>query len=123
MVEMALKELIEAKYPAADGKVGGDLSYSPGDGLYVWIGLIAGGQTTETSGEWIVDIDCFGDTYASAMTHALAIEAKLHERRHVTSTMRLDNTYQNAGPAERFWDDDKVFRIGATYIFTARRPG
>lgn len=121
MVEMALKELIEAEYEAADGKVGGDLAYAAGDDLYVWIGLIPGGGTTEIDGQWIVDIDVFAPTYGEAMTHSLALEAVLLVRRHVTSVMRLDNTYQNEAPSERPWDDDSAYRVGATYVFTARR--
>lgn len=125
MVERAVKELIEAKYEPALGKVGGDLSYEAGDGLYVWISLIPGGSSDQVYGEWVLDIDTFGDSYGDAMTAALALEAALVGPRHVTSVMRLDNCYQNpgSGPAERPWDDESVFRIGATYVFTARRSG
>lgn len=123
LIEMALKELIETKYPAAAGKVGGDLSYSPGDGLYVWLGLVPGGSSDQIEGTWIVDIDTFGDSYASAMQSSLDVEAVIVGRRHVTSIMRLDNCYQNLGPSERPWDDEGVFRVGATYVFTARRSG
>lgn len=123
LVERAVKELIETRYPQADGKVGGSLSYEKSQELYVWIGLIPGGTTNEIEGEWIVDIDVFANSYSVAMTHALALEAILIGARHTTSVMRLDNCTQNIGPAERFWDDESVFRIGATYVFTARRPG
>lgn len=121
LVEKAVKELVEAKYPAAVGKVGGDLSYTPDQDFYVWIGLIPGGQTTEVDGTWIVDLDVFSTSYSDAMTRALAIEALLIGPRHVTATMRLDNCYQNAAPSDRPWDDDTVYRVGATYVFTARR--
>lgn len=121
MVEMALKELIQAKYAASVNKVGGDLSYNGGS-LYVWIGLI-GGSTTEIDGQWVVDIDCFAPTYAAAMQHALNLEAVLLAGRHATSLMVLDNVYQNQSPAERPWDDDSAYRLGATYVFTARRSG
>lgn len=123
MIEKALRELIQEKYPAAVGKVGGAPSYVSGDDLYVWISLIPGGTTTEVDGDWAVDVDVFGPSYVSAMTHALALEAVLLERRHVTSIMRLDNTFVNSSPAERPWDDESVFRIGATYSFSARRSG
>lgn len=122
LVEAAIKELIETKFPAAVGKVGGDLSYAPGSGLYVWLGLI-GGSTTQVDGQWALDVDVFGDNYAEAMTNALAVEAALVGPRHVTSTMRLDNCTQNEAPVERPWDDESVFRIGAIYVFTARRTG
>ena len=123
LVEMAVKELIETKYGVSEGRVGGDLSYSRGDEFYVWIALVPGGGTTEIDGEWVLDIDVFADTYSDSMSHALALEAILLERRHATSVMRLDRTYQNEAPSERPWDDDSVYRIGATYVFTARRPG
>lgn len=123
MIERALVELIEAKYPAAADKVGGSLSYDPGDDLFVWLALIPGGSSDQVEGEWVVDIDVFAPSYTAAMEHALEIEAALIGPRHATSIMRIDNCYQNQGPAERPWDDDGTFRIGATYIFTARRPG
>ena len=122
IVQKALKELIEAKYEPAEGKVGGDLSYERSQDLYVWIGLVSG-STDELEGEWAVDIDVFGTDWNATMGHALALEALLLARRHVTSVMRLDNTRQNESPVDRPWDDDSVYRIGATYVFTARRPG
>lgn len=122
MVESAVRELIETEYPAAAGRVGGDLRHEAGDGLYVWIGLVSGGSANQIEGDWVLDIDVFDDHYGLAMTHALALGALLIGPRHVTSVMRLDNCYQNVGPAERPWDEEGVFRIGATYVFTARRP-
>ena len=122
MVEKAVKELIETGYEPAAGNVGGDLSYD-GTGLYVWIGLVPGGVTDEIEGEWILDVDCFGRTYAEAMSHALNLEPVLIGRRKVTSVMRLDSCTQNEGPSERPWDDETSYRVGATYVFTARRSG
>lgn len=124
LIEMAVKDLVEAKYPAADGKVGGDLSYTSDQDLYVWIGLLpGGGSSDEIEGTWAVDIDVFGNSYAVAMGHALALEAVLlTPGGHVTDTMRVDRVFQNTGPAEGPWDDDSAFRISATYVFSARRP-
>lgn len=122
MIEMAVKEVIETGYEPALGHVGGDLAYS-GDPLYVWLSLISGGATDQIEGDWVVDIDVFAPTYGDAMRAALDIEALLVGPRHRTSVMRLDNCYQNEGPAERPWDDDTVYRVGATYSFTARRSG
>lgn len=123
MIEKALRSLIETKYPEADGKVGGDLSYAPGSGFRVWIGLVPGGGATEIDGEWIVDIDVFADSYTEAMGRALMLETLLIGARHVTETMRLDNVYQNETPTERPWDDEQAFRVGAVYTVTARRSG
>lgn len=123
MIESAIKELIETEYPAAAGRVGGDLGREPGSGLYVWISLIPAGSSGETSGTFVVDIDCFDDTYGEAMSHALALEPVLLQRGHVTSIMRIDGVTQNTGPAERPWDDEESYRVGGTYAFTARRTG
>lgn len=120
MVEMAVKELIET-YEPAEGKTGGDLSYD-GVGLYFWLALVPGGSTDRLEGTWNVDIDVFAPTYGEAMQAALDLEAVLIGPRKVTSVLRLDNVYQNVGPAERPWGDENAFRVGATYIFTARRP-
>lgn len=125
LIEMAVKELIEAKYAPAFGKVGGDLSYTADQDLYVWVGLIpGGGSADEIEGTWAVDIDIFSASYASAMTHALALEAALlTPGGHRTPTMRVDSVSENSAPSEGPWDDDSAFRISATYVFTARRSG
>lgn len=123
MIEKALKSLIETKYAEADGKVIGDLSYVPGGGFRVWIGLVPGGGSDQTEGEWIVDIDVFADTYTEAMGRALVLETHLIGARHVTEVMRIDNVYQNETPTERPWDDEQSYRVGSTYTVTARRSG
>lgn len=129
LIEMAVKELIEAKYTPASGKVGGDLSYTPSadpaEDLYVWVGLIPGaGAADQIEGTWAVDIDTFGTDYKATMDHALALEAMLlTPGGHRTDTMRVDSVVQNGSPSEVPWDDDSVFRISATYVFTARRRG
>lgn len=123
MVEKALKEIIEREYDPAQGKVGGDLSYERGDGLYVYIDLVSG-QTDRIFGEWAVDIDVFGDNYAIAMQNALELEAILLEPMLLRATgMSLDFSTQNESPTERPWEDESVYRIGSTYSFTARRSG
>lgn len=123
LVESAIKELIEDEMSGATGNVGGDLAYDGTQDFYVWIGLIPGGVSDQIEGEWNVDIDVFGTNYAETVGRANQLEAILVGPRHVTSVMRIDNCYQNSGPAERPWDDDTVYRIGATYVFTARRSG
>lgn len=120
MIEKAVKSLIETNFP--DHEVGGDLSYDGGD-PYVFIAKVPGGTTDQTGGEWIVDVDVFAGSYGAAMRLALDIEALLVRGRHVTPVMRIDSTFQNETPSERPWDDETVFRVGATYTFTARRSG
>jgi hypothetical protein len=123
LIEQAVKELIVTEYAPPSGAVGGDPSYAPGDDLFIWISLIPGGSTDQVYGEWNLDIDTFAPTYGDSMRHSLALEAILVGPKHQTSVMRIDNVYQNEGPAERPWDDESMVRIGATYVFTARRSG
>lgn len=125
MIEKAVRQLIIAKMPEADGKVGGDLSYDPTtQDFFIWLALIPSSGVGDTEGQWTVDIDVFARTYSQAMRRALDLEPLLTTRGgHHTPEMRLDNVYQNEYPAERPWDDESSSRVGATYVFTARRPG
>lgn len=122
-IEQAVKDLIVQKYPAAANKIGGDYRFKPGDDFYVWLSMVPGGSTDRINGTWTLDVDTFGATYAGTMTRALAIEAAILGPLRPTTTMIIDNVYQNTAPSERPWEDDSVFRIGATYVFTARRSG
>lgn len=125
MIEKAVRQLIIAKMPEADGKVGGDLSYDPTtQDFFIWLALIPSSGVSDTEGQWTVDVDIFARTYSQAMRRALDLEPLLTTRGgHRTPEMRLDNVYQNEYPAERPWDDESSSRVGATYVFTARRPG
>jgi len=123
MIELAVKELLMTKLELPESRVIGDFSYKAGQDYKVWFGLVPGGSTDQIQGEWILDIDIFDDDYTDAMNAALALDAKIIGPKHRTSVMNLDNCYQNDGPVERPWNDDTVFRIGATYVFTARRSG
>lgn len=130
-VDLALKEVIEAIYAPASGKTGGDLAYVPGEEIYVLVAVVPGsGTTDETSGEWAVDIEVFGNRYTTqdkkgAMDHALALEALLLPGRHraPVAGLRIDNVYQNSAPGDLPWDDESTFHVGATYVVTARRSG
>lgn len=123
MIELAVKDLLETKIDDAEGNVGGDLAYDGTADFYIWFGLVPGGRTDEIYGEWILDIDVLSGSYADSMNKCLEIEAKLIGSRYSTETMRIDTVVQNQGPAERPWDDDTAYRVGATYVFTARRSG
>lgn len=125
LVERAVRELIETKRPDLVDKVDADLTYDPASGEpYVFIALIPGaGQTDEVEGEWSLDIEVFAPHYGTAMELALALEAELVGPKHRTSSMILDGCTQNEAPAERPWDDDAAYRVGAVYTFTARRSG
>ena len=125
MIELAVVELVQALDPAVtDSLIGGDLSYDSTDDFYVWVGIVSG-STDETDGEWIVDIDVFDSTYGQAMQRCLDLEPLLlRTRGFAGSKMRIDRVRQNESPTERPWDDDdSAYRVGATYVFTARRTG
>lgn len=126
LIEAAFTEVVETLYAPAQGNTGGDLSYNGTDALYVMIGLVPGaGSTDQTSGSWAIDVDVFAPSYAAAMSASLALESALLTGRFVAANtgMILDNVYQNSAPAERPWADDNSFRVGATYVVTARRSG
>lgn len=118
-IEIALKEVLEQWYP---DKVGGDMSFEAGEGLYIMVGLVDG-HTTKLGGEWVVDIDIFADDYATAIEAASDIEAKLLDGAHRGGGMILDGIYQSLTARPMPWDDDNVTRLGAVYGMTARRSG
>ena len=122
-IEQAVKDLISLTYPPAANKIGGDYRFQAGQDLYVWLSLVPGGSTDRVNGTWTLDVDIFGATYGGTMAHALALEAAILGPLRPTATMVIDNVYQNIAPSQRPWEDDSVFRIGATYVFTARRSG
>lgn len=125
MIEAAVRELVEILMPEAEGKTGGDPSYDGVADFYIQVALVpGGGETDETSGEWALDIDVYSRSYSQAMLRSLDLEAALiGRRRRAAGGMIIDNVRQNTIPSERPWDDDNVFRVGAIYVFTARRSG
>lgn len=125
MIEKAVAQIIETRMPDTEGKVGGDLSYDASvDDLFIWVALIPGAGVSDLEGQWAVDIDIFAKTYSQAMRRSLDLEPILTARGgHRTTEMLIDNVTQNEYPAERPWDDESSSRVGATYVFTARRSG
>lgn len=125
MIEVSASEMLtDLVEDITDELIGGDLSYDGEKDFYVWIGLV-GGLSDETSGQWSVDIDVFDSTYGQAMNRCLEIEAALlGAKGHQTQGMIIDRVYQNEAPTERpGWDEESSYRVGATYVFTARRRG
>lgn len=126
MIEIALRELImRFDTDATESHVDNAPSYDPAtQDFFYWIALIPGSTSGEIEGRWTVDIDILDTNYGSAMRRALALEPALLRRGgHRTNEMLIDSVFQNEGPAERPWEDDGTYRVGATYVFTARRPG
>jgi hypothetical protein len=120
---IAVNEIVAGFFglPPETDKVGGDLSYDGTSDFYVWLGLVTGSATL-LDGSWVVDIDVFGRDYASTVQRALDLEPFLLKRGgHRATGVLVDAVTQNEAPTERFWDDDTVYRIGATYSLTARR--
>lgn len=123
MIESAVMEVIVANMPEAEDLIGGDLSYDGSEDFYILLGLVTG-STDAIYGSWTLDIEVFDTAYGQAMTRALDVEALLLKPGgHRTSIMRIDSVAQNEVPATRPWDDDSTYRIGASYVFTARRSG
>lgn len=124
-IDRTIKALITAKLSGATGKVGADLSYTASQDFYVWIGLIPGASSSDrTSGYWTADIDVFGTDYLETMQRALDLEAiLLNARGFRHDGQQIDVVFQSSAPGEIPWDDDKVYRISATYTFSARRAG
>lgn len=114
-----------AEFTEADGRVGGDLAYDSATmAWYIRIDKVDS-STDRFEGDFTIDIEVFAGNYGVAESHALDIEALLLGYPHVVEVEdRLwvfDTVSQNTGPDELPWEDDEAYRLGATYVITARR--
>ena len=111
--------------PVPAGAVGGDLSYDPDtDDYYIRIERFAG-STDRFGGSFVFDLEVFGKDWRETESRAAACEALLLGYPFVVEvdgqTMVFDSVFQNVGVGELPWEDDRVSRLGATYVITARR--
>lgn len=124
-IEKVVKKIIEAKWAPSVGKIGGELAYVQGTGLYIYISQVTGGGwTTATSGQWTLDIDVFGDDKNTAFNNALALEAALSEgpyRSH--DGIFVDHFINSMSASQLPWEDENVTRVGSIWVVTARRSG
>lgn len=105
-------------------RAGGEVPTSI-DTVYIEISTTPGGHSDQIQGWAVLDIDCYARDYDTAESAAFDVEALLLGYPHVVEvggrTVVIDSVEQNIGPADRPWEDDSVYRIGATYVITARR--
>lgn len=107
-------------------RVGGDF---PGpelvDPWYIRIDRVPGGRFGRIQGYDVVDLEVFSTDYARAESLAFALEALALGYPHVVEVgdrkVVLDSVSQNVGVADLPWEDDSVYRLGATFAITARR--
>lgn len=130
-IELAVKTLLLTTYQPlidlgadADTRVGGDYSYTAGEGFAFRIEKVSlSGNRFE--GFFTVDIESWGDDYLDTESRAMDIDALLLGYPHVVEVdghkWVFDTVSQNTGPQELPWEDDAVSRLGATYVILARR--
>ncbi len=128
-VERAVMALLVSKLPAlgsSDARVGGDFGFYPATmDFYIRIDRVPGGRTDRHEGDTVVDIEVFSQDYALAESASFAIEALMLGYPHTVMVgdqkVVFDDVFQNSGVADLPWDDDSTYRLGATYVITARR--
>lgn len=126
-IELAVKTLLISEVDEiTESNIGGDLSYDAATGAaYFHLARVPGGRADRFQGDFIVDVDVFDVNYLRADSAASAIEATLLGYPHRVdvdgSLWVFDQVIQNVGPALLPWEDDRVYRLGATYVITARR--
>ena len=123
---MALVLSLETDEPVDPARVGGDFAFDPETmPWYIRIDRIPGGRAGQIQGSQIVEVEVFSQDYLVADSLAFAIDALALGYPHVVEVdgrkVVLDRVFQNMGPADLHWEDDSVFRIGATYSITMRR--
>jgi hypothetical protein len=128
-VERALMALIlnlETDTPLDPAWVGGDFAFDPATmPWYIRLNQVPGGRGGQLAGDFVIDVEVFGQDYLATESVAFALDALVLGYPHVVEVdgrkVVLDEVFQNMGPAALPWEDDSVFRFGATYSITIRR--
>jgi hypothetical protein len=127
--EKALLALLVAGFAplgGSDTRIGGDFGFDEDSmDFFIQIQKTPGGSAGQLQGDFVFDVDVFSTDYDLAESVALGLEALLLEYPHVVEVedrkVVIDDVYQNAGVAPLPWGDDGTYRLGATYVLTARR--
>jgi hypothetical protein len=112
--------------PVPEAQVGGDFGYDP-DVMpwYIRIDKVPGGSADRFQGDFVIDLEVFGQDYFLTESVAFALGALVLGYPHVVEVddrkVVFDDVTENVGPADLPWEDDSTYRIGATYVITARR--
>lgn len=133
-IEIAMMALIErdglvvdgVDTPVPDPQVGGDFAYDPETmPWYIRIDKVPGGSSDRLQGDFVLDLEVFGADYLLTESVAFALEALVLGYPHVVEVgdrkVVFDDVTQNSGVADLPWEDDSTYRLGATYVITARR--
>lgn len=112
--------------PVPEAQVGGDFGFDPESmPWYIRIDKVPGGSSDRLQGDFVLDLEVFGQDYLLTESVAFALEALVLGYPHVVEVedrkVVFDDVTQNVGPADLPWEDDSTYRLGATYVITARR--
>jgi hypothetical protein len=129
-VESALLDWLEATYENLAPAVAGrrvdtvtppnlqDLLAS--DGLFFRVGLVTGRDDGVTDFS-VVDIETFANSRDAAYAGARDVRSRLTEGPHRVGTVVLDRARTEEKPHRLPWEDENIWRFGATYRISARR--
>lgn len=128
-MERALMTLLVRDFEGLEGsdaRVGGDFAFDPASmDWYIRIDKVPGGRSDRFGGTFIIDLEVFSQSYATAESVSFALEALVLRYPHVVEVdgrkVVFDEVSQNVGVADLPWGADNVYRLGATYVITARR--
>lgn len=126
LMQLLLNKLLIDGAALAPERVGGDFAYDPeAMDWYIRIDRVPGGNTNWLEGDFVIDVEVFAREYLVAENVAFAIEALALGYPHVIEVddrkVVFDEVSQNMGVSDLPWEDDSVYRLGATYVITARR--
>lgn len=125
--ERTILALLERDYAPLVGRpdrIGGEMPGSVSE-LYVRLRRVAGPGAGRIQGTTVLDVECFSVSWATADSAAFDIEAILLGYPHTVLVdgrrLVIDSVFQNVGPQDLPWEDDRIARVGATYAITTRR--
>lgn len=129
-IETLLLDWLEATYPElAPGPLGRRVdTETPAnlqqlladDGVVVRVGLLAGRDDGVTDYS-VVDVDVFADSRATAYAWAVGIRSQVTSGPHRVGSAVIDRVVTEEKPRRLPWEDENIWRFGATYRISARR--
>jgi hypothetical protein len=123
--QVLVDHLLVNDEPVQPNLIGRDFRYDTSMPYFIRLEKVPGGRTDRFGGTVIIDVETWGTSYNATDSLASAIESVMLGYPHVVEVdgrkVVLDEVFQNTGAAALPWEADSVFRLGATYVLTARR--
>lgn len=124
-IETALLDVLERDVPALEPTTARHVDTEAPPDLqdvlpFVRVTLVTGRDDGVTDYS-VVDLDVFANSRATAYALAMDLRSRLTAGPHRVGQVVLDRIRTEEKPRRLPWDDENIWRLGATYRISARR--